>query len=88
MCEERRGWGSRHPYSLWGLECMLPVVVDLILRVKDTIPQKELNDLERKNNLKNAFQIRKNIVEYKKVLVVDDIYTTGATVEAVAEELK
>lgn len=66
----------------------VPVAEDLIFRVKDTIPQKELNDLERKNNLKNAFQIRKNIVKYKRVLVVDDIYTTGATVEAVAEELK
>ena len=65
-----------------------PVANNLICRVKDTTPQKELNDVERKNNLKNAFQNGKSIVKYKKVLVVDDIYTTGSTVEAVAEQLK
>lgn len=66
----------------------IPVDTRVIQRVQDTTPQKELNDVERKNNLKNAFQKRKNIVQYSHVLVVDDIYTTGSTVEAVAKELK
>lgn len=56
-----------------------------MFRVKDTTPQKLLNDTERKNNLKNAFQTSKNIVKYNKVLLVDDIYTTGSTAEAVSE---
>ena len=50
-------------------------------------PQKELSDVGRENNLKNAFQVSDNIVQYKHVLLVDDIYTTGSTAEAVAEEL-
>lgn len=66
----------------------IPADIHLIQRIKDTTPQKQLDDLERKNNLKNAFQNEKSIVEYNKVLVVDDIYTTGSTVEAVAEELE
>ncbi len=66
----------------------IPVNTRLIQRIKDTKPQKELNDIERKNNLKNAFQKGKNIVEYNKIVLVDDIYTTGSTVETVAEELK
>lgn len=66
----------------------VPVDHELLLRVVDTTPQKGLDDMERKNNLKNAFQKGKSIVKYKKVLIVDDIYTTGATVETVAEELK
>ena len=87
--QKRRGYNQAEVFAqelsrLTGV----PVAVDLIQRIKDTTPQKELDDLGRKNNLKNAFQIRKSIVKYKKVLVVDDIYTTGATVEAVAEELK
>ena len=58
-----------------------------IIRIKNTRPQKELNDVERKNNLKGAFQICKMGVKYNKVLVVDDIYTTGSTIDAVAEVL-
>lgn len=54
----------------------------LLLRCSDTRPQKELNDEERLKNIKNAFLFRQNDVELKKVLLVDDIYTTGATIEA------
>ena len=66
----------------------IPVDRDCIKRVKDTAPQKELNDIERKNNLENAFQTGESIVQYRHILVVDDIYTTGYTAEAVAKELK
>lgn len=65
----------------------IPINAGMVHRIKNTVPQKELNDIERKNNLKNAFQIEKNIVQYRHVLVVDDIYTTGSTAEAVAEEM-
>ena len=63
----------------------LTVRSDLVLRIKDTTPQKLLNDAERKNNLKNAFQTTENIVKYKRILLVDDIYTTGSTADAVTE---
>jgi len=65
----------------------IPMDKELIVRVKDTKPQKMLNDVERKNNLKNAFQKGKSIVQYSHILVVDDIYTTGSTAQAVAKEL-
>lgn len=65
----------------------IPAETKTVQRIKDTTPQKELNDIERKNNLKNAFQIDKSIVQYSHILVVDDIYTTGSTAEAVAEEM-
>ena len=58
-----------------------------VLRIKNTRPMKELDDVERKNNLRNAFQVTENIVKYKKVLLVDDIYTTGSTADAVSKEL-
>lgn len=65
----------------------IPVEKKLLLRTVHTQPQKQLHARERKNNLKNAFQTSKKIVQLKKVLLVDDIYTTGSTVDAAAEAL-
>ena len=65
----------------------IPVESELLLRVVHTQPQKQLNAQERKNNLKNAFQMSKKIVQLEKVLLIDDIYTTGSTVDAAAEAL-
>lgn len=66
----------------------IPVYKDLVQRVKKTIPQKELNIQERQNNLKKAFNIGTDVVKLNKTILVDDIYTTGSTLDAVALELK
>ncbi len=66
-------------------ELQIPMESRLIKRVKNTVPQKELNDTQRKDNLKGAFQLQTNIVKYSKILLVDDIYTTGSTMDAVAD---
>lgn len=61
---------------------------NFIKRVRKTVPQKELTIQERQNNLKKAFNITTNVVKLKKTILVDDIYTTGSTLDAVALELK
>ncbi len=86
--QKRRGYNQAESFAkelakLTGV----PVADDLVKRVKDTEPLKGLNPSERKNNLKNAFQKGKSIVQYSHILVVDDIYTTGSTAQAVAKEL-
>ncbi|MBQ8413332.1 MAG: ComF family protein [Lachnospiraceae bacterium] len=60
----------------------VPVETGIIERTINTIPQKDLSNIEREQNTKNAFKGTDKIVKYNKVLIVDDIYTTGATVEA------
>ena len=67
--------------------CGVPVRDDLAVRCKKTIPQKQLNYAERQNNLKKAFKICANDVKLNTVIIMDDIYTTGSTVDALAEVL-
>lgn len=71
-----------------GKKLNLPVMPEVMVRTKNTVAQKELNDKERQENVKNAFKIPSNEVKLKKVLLVDDIYTTGSTIDAAAKALK
>lgn len=65
-----------------GRKLGIPTDKNMIARTINTLPQKLLSDYERENNIKKAFLSCKKCVEYKSVMLVDDIYTTGATVEA------
>ncbi len=61
----------------------IPVRTDLLRRIKNTQPQKELGSVGRLNNLLKAFAIQKaDDLTGKTVILVDDIYTTGSTAEA------
>lgn len=66
----------------------VPVYDGLIKRVKPTKALKTLDVHERQNNLKKAFLIIQNDVKLNTIIVVDDIYTTGATIDAVARACK
>lgn len=66
----------------------IPVRNDLVKRIKHTKAQKELNKKERRRNLQGAFSVEKKVKEYPCVLIVDDIYTTGSTVNELAGVLK
>lgn len=63
----------------------VPVADDLLVRVQNTLPQKELTVREREQNLQHAFamniRIRRLYENIKCVILIDDIYTTGSTVE-------
>jgi ComF family protein len=70
-----------------GKELNIPILPHLLLRNKKTLPQKQLNDKERLKNLEKAFLFsQKEREKFKKpinkVMLIDDIYTTGSTIEA------
>ncbi len=60
-----------------------------LYRVRETAPQKELGRDERKKNLAKAFLADKEAFkDVKRVLLIDDIYTTGSTIEYCTRALK
>ena len=65
------------------------VCAEVLEKVKSTSHQSGLDHDERQKNLKNAFALtEKKLVKGKKVLLIDDVLTTGATADEIAGVLK
>lgn len=59
----------------------IPIVRNILIKIKDTLPQSSLNKKQREENAKNVYKIiNTKKLHNKKMLVIDDIYTTGSTV--------
>lgn len=67
----------------------IPLREDIVIRVRPTIPQASLSPARRARNLVGAFAVpRPAEVRDRRVLVVDDVMTTGATVNEVCAVLR
>ena len=85
----KRGYNQAEVYAkAVSEELSIPLRTDIVKRVRNTLPMKELDALGRRNNLKKAFIIPKNDVKFKCVLIIDDIYTTGSTIDEIAHEFR
>ena len=85
----KRGYNQAEVYAkAVSEELGIPLRTDIVKRVRNTLPMKELDALGRRNNLKKAFIIPKNDVKFKCVLIIDDIYTTGSTIDEIAHEFR
>ncbi len=67
----------------------LTLSYDNLIRIRPTRPQVELSGEERLRNVKGAFSLRRpGDVEDRSILIVDDVFTTGATMNECASVLK
>jgi ComF family protein len=69
------------------LALKIPYLSKGIERIRDTRSQVGLSKVERIQNVSGAFQARHSLVKCKSIMIVDDVTTTGATIQACAQAL-
>lgn len=70
-------------------ELGIDIDTNSLIKEKNTKPQSSLNKVDRVKNVKNVYGLKNtDKIKYKKVLLIDDIYTTGNTVNECARVIK
>ena len=66
----------------------VPVLTDTLVRKRHTVAQSSLDREARQQNIVGAFEIRNpEVIRGKRLLVIDDVFTTGATIREAVNEL-
>jgi ComF family protein len=66
----------------------IPLEITALQRTRHTEPQTQLSGSERQKNIRGAFEVRRpEVVAEKHILLVDDVFTTGSTVQECAKVL-
>lgn len=84
-----RGYNQSY-YISKGISKITGITVSskVLKRIRNTPSQTELNLEERQENVRNAFKVKKlSSIRSKKLIIVDDVITTGATVTECGKEL-
>ncbi|MFA4858861.1 MAG: ComF family protein [Candidatus Margulisiibacteriota bacterium] len=85
-----RGFNQAEVLAKCAAECLgIPYQNEIITRSRETLPQFDLPKEKRSTNVSGAFRINNpKAIQDQRILLVDDIYTTGATVNECAKTLK
>lgn len=69
--------------------CSIKAATDVVVRNRMTVPQVKMSPQKRKANLHGAFTIKiPDRIHGKRILLVDDVFTTGSTVNEISLTLK
>jgi ComF family protein len=71
-----------------GRSLACPVMEDILRRDRPTLPQVGLNSRERRENVAGAFSCDKGAAQTLSIMLVDDVCTSGSTLEACASALR
>jgi ComF family protein len=86
--QAERGFNQAHEIARRvASSCTLPLCAGILLRTRHTAAQMDLALAERRRNVRGAFVARGELAD-RHVAVVDDVMTTGATLDEVAAALK
>ena len=89
---KERGYNQSHLIAVDLAKTLeMKYLKDGLLKIKDNPAQSSLNQDERENNVKNVYKLNtiyKDKVYLKKILLVDDIFTTGSTANECSRILK
>lgn len=92
LCEKRMKQRGYNQAELLGIEFAKNInkefYPNLLIRVKETPSQTKLSQIDRHKNMEDAFKVSdRKIIKDKIVVIIDDVYTTGATVSECAKKL-
>ncbi len=65
----------------------IPLAYKTCKRIKETLPQTSLSTQQRQSNIVDAFQVLELKKEWRHIVLIDDVMTTGATVKELAKVL-
>lgn len=87
--EKKRGYNQAAVICEGMAEVMnLPLLENVIVRRRKTETQTQMNRMERWDNIEGKFElVKRSLIKNKHLLLVDDVITTGATLEACGAEL-
>src|SRR5699024_2654283 len=72
-----------------GNKLNIHIETNCLIKTKNVIEQSKLNREERKQNIQNVYELKnKQILNNRKILLIDDIYTTGNTINECSKILK
>ena len=85
-----RGFNQAENIASYLSECTNIPIIDCVKRNRNTKRLYALNKFQREKELKNAFEVKEDSEEIigKRIILVDDIFTTGTTVNEISKKLK
>ncbi len=83
-----RGYNQSQLLAKYFCDIMDRQYCDALVKLKNTTPQEQLSRSVRRTNVVGAFAADKTMVSGKTVLLIDDVMTTGATLDNCAKALK
>ena len=86
---EQRGYNQAERLAIpLTKEFSKPLSTTALVRIKENDSQVNLDVNSRRENVRGVFEADPAVVKGKKILLVDDVLTTGATMESASQALK